>query len=108
MWRDKNIQVFPLGFVLGVEKHLLESRIAEAHQVVLVLDDDSEWAVGNERVEVHGMLFDFLLGALSFRDIEGRYQDCRLAQKLEGAVREFQPTFFPVPGENFELKICQK
>ena len=84
---DQVVKILPLNFGLGVQKHLLEGRIAKTHKLILVFDDDSQRDVRNQCVHVHGVLFQFLLRAPGCGDVQRRSQDGWLAVEFRQRAR---------------------
>ena len=103
MRRDDAVDILALQFVLGVVKHPLERRIAEDHAVLLVLGDDAQRAVGNQRVEIHGAFQKLLLGALDRGDVERGREDGGLPLEICARSRKIQPTEFAGLRPDFEL-----
>src|SRR5580765_3275268 len=104
MRRDEFVEIHALNFRLGELEHALERRIAEAHALIFVLNDDTEGTVEDERVEEHGVIAKFALGALRRRHIERGRQNRRLALIFHHTVRQLQPAFFSSLRDDFVLE----
>ena len=80
--RDDVVDIPALEFPLRVVEHPLERRITEHHAILLVLSHDTQRAVGDQRVQIHGAFQQLLLRALDRGDIKGSGQDGGLPPEI--------------------------